>query len=455
MEIKVSVDGVQRIVCGVTEMTTCQEVVVALAQALGRTGRYTLRENFKGYVRNVNPDEHLLESLGKYGQQAREVQLTLHYLGPSLVDWPNKPRVQLRQVEEGGRLRRSSAGAVIHRQSLPPLDHLQPKTPPEELKRPKRKSLTLMEEAWSWLENLGKGRKQQLTRDKGKNGNRQLDNMPEKLVQASRASQGRDKNRPEIKKWKHREHNETELGESTTEQKMPRNEVIVSKKQVEVLEHDGAIEAKENLKKVIIQQQASLRALKLKIDSTDEQILKLEMQQAESMSDEEEQLGFWLNELKAEEGYEKVLQMQFQDLKDKVTECKNKLEEYKIKLQRMDLVNTRHTPCQQSKLDAAAVSVRMESDRTSGGLEPVTEEKTDTALPEGDSKEKMVITRVESKLPYILVTASEITEPQLSSPSELREWWSRWTDAQKTTSKSTPKVLHRSEIIIHLRGTKV
>lgn len=31
-----SVDGVQRIVCGVTEMTTCQEIVIALAQALGK-----------------------------------------------------------------------------------------------------------------------------------------------------------------------------------------------------------------------------------------------------------------------------------------------------------------------------------------------------------------------------------------------------------------------------------
>ncbi|RXN00417.1 Ras association domain-containing protein 8 [Acipenser ruthenus] len=35
MELKVWVDGVQRIVCGVTEATTCQEVVIALAQAIG------------------------------------------------------------------------------------------------------------------------------------------------------------------------------------------------------------------------------------------------------------------------------------------------------------------------------------------------------------------------------------------------------------------------------------
>lgn len=35
MELKVWVDGVQRIVCGVSEFTTCQEVVIALAQAIG------------------------------------------------------------------------------------------------------------------------------------------------------------------------------------------------------------------------------------------------------------------------------------------------------------------------------------------------------------------------------------------------------------------------------------
>lgn len=33
--MKVFVDGIPRVVCGVTEETTCQEVVLALAQALG------------------------------------------------------------------------------------------------------------------------------------------------------------------------------------------------------------------------------------------------------------------------------------------------------------------------------------------------------------------------------------------------------------------------------------
>lgn len=45
MEIKVSVDGVQRIVCGVTDTTTCQEIVIALAQALGKLISCTTKDN--------------------------------------------------------------------------------------------------------------------------------------------------------------------------------------------------------------------------------------------------------------------------------------------------------------------------------------------------------------------------------------------------------------------------
>lgn len=37
MELKVWVDGIQRVVCGVSEQTTCQEVVIALAQAIGKS----------------------------------------------------------------------------------------------------------------------------------------------------------------------------------------------------------------------------------------------------------------------------------------------------------------------------------------------------------------------------------------------------------------------------------
>lgn len=50
MELKVWVDGVQRVVCGVTEATTCQEVVIALAQAIGKSFcilKEKLQEHFR------------------------------------------------------------------------------------------------------------------------------------------------------------------------------------------------------------------------------------------------------------------------------------------------------------------------------------------------------------------------------------------------------------------------
>ncbi|XP_016349235.1 ras association domain-containing protein 8-like [Sinocyclocheilus anshuiensis] len=66
MELKVWVDGVQRIVCGVTEVTTCQEVVIALAQAIGRTGRYTLIEKWRETERHLAPHENPVVSLNKW-----------------------------------------------------------------------------------------------------------------------------------------------------------------------------------------------------------------------------------------------------------------------------------------------------------------------------------------------------------------------------------------------------
>uniref|UniRef100_A0A8C3G538 Ras association domain family member 11 n=1 Tax=Cyclopterus lumpus TaxID=8103 RepID=A0A8C3G538_CYCLU len=94
MEVKVLVDGLPRVVCGVTEETTCQDAVIALAQALGRPGRYTLQEKFKDFERCMAPGECLLETLEKYGEQARDVRLTLLHNGPSVEEFPTTaPRV--------------------------------------------------------------------------------------------------------------------------------------------------------------------------------------------------------------------------------------------------------------------------------------------------------------------------------------------------------------------------
>ncbi|XP_036434246.1 ras association domain-containing protein 8 [Colossoma macropomum] len=487
MEIKVSVEGVQRIVCGVTEKTTCQEVVIALAQALGRTGRYTLREKFKEYERNVTPDEQLLESLEKYGQQAREVQLTLQHLGPSLGDWTNKPRAQLRRAEGGGRVRRGSGVTSLYRQSLPPLSRLRlhSEPPPEEVKRPKRKSLTLMEEAWGWLENLGRGGKQQLGHDKGKSKEDDKGDGPRdkavvklgKIPPDSGERQGRDKkekNKTENQSIigclrKHRrEDNENEIcgiKEGEQHKSHQKDQGFDTPDQDGVTQPQdksfktGRDEAAE-LRRLIIQKQASLRELKLKTNLVDEQIGQLETQLAEKQSiaedsEDEEQLEFWRNELKAEEGYEKDLQRQFLELKEKAAECKTKLEEYKHKLQRMDLTNLRISQCKQMPEPHDEAPVKMAKSLELEGSESAGE-NTVADDPNGDS-EQNVVTRVEPKLPYVLVSANQIAESQLNGPSELREWWSRWTEAQKpnSNSRSTLKAVHRSEITIHLASTRV
>lgn len=127
------VDGVQRVVCGVTEATTCQEVVIALAQAIGRTGRYTLVEKWRDTERHLAPNESPVVSLNTWGQYAGDVQLILHRTGPSLTERPPSEGPPLRGPERG-----------LHRQSLPPLAKLRHPNHDHSLRRrePRRKSLT-------------------------------------------------------------------------------------------------------------------------------------------------------------------------------------------------------------------------------------------------------------------------------------------------------------------------
>lgn len=148
MELKVWVDGVQRIVCGVTEFTTCQEVVIALAQAIGRTGRYTLIEKWRETERHLAPHENPVVSLNKWGQYASDVQLILQRTGPSVSERPTSDG-QARVPERG-----------YYRQSLPPLAKLRPSGADRSLKRrePKRKSLTFTGGAKGLREIFGKSR---------------------------------------------------------------------------------------------------------------------------------------------------------------------------------------------------------------------------------------------------------------------------------------------------------
>ena len=79
MELKVWVEGIQRVVCGVSEATTCQDVVVALAHATGKTGRFTLIEKWRDTERLLAPADFPLKSLHKWGEYASEVVFVLRH----------------------------------------------------------------------------------------------------------------------------------------------------------------------------------------------------------------------------------------------------------------------------------------------------------------------------------------------------------------------------------------
>ncbi|GAB1609170.1 J domain-containing protein DDB_G0295729-like [Argonauta hians] len=77
MELKVTVDGVVRVVCGVSEETTCQDIVIALARAIGRAGRFSLLEKWRNQERSLPPWEKPFLVLQKWGQYASDVLFVL------------------------------------------------------------------------------------------------------------------------------------------------------------------------------------------------------------------------------------------------------------------------------------------------------------------------------------------------------------------------------------------
>lgn len=91
MELKVWVEGVVRVVCGLSLNTPCQDVVIALAQAIGQTGRYILILKLRGNERHLVAEDCPLQQLAQLGQQAAEVQFILRRTGPSLSEDPNTP----------------------------------------------------------------------------------------------------------------------------------------------------------------------------------------------------------------------------------------------------------------------------------------------------------------------------------------------------------------------------
>ncbi|XP_031607645.1 ras association domain-containing protein 8-like isoform X3 [Oreochromis aureus] len=104
MELKVWVEGVVRVVSGLSLNTSCQDVVIALAQAIGQTGRYILILKLRGNERHLVADDCPLQHLAQLGQLAAEVQFILRRTGPSLSEGPdtstNERRLPLSRPSE-------------------------------------------------------------------------------------------------------------------------------------------------------------------------------------------------------------------------------------------------------------------------------------------------------------------------------------------------------------------
>ncbi|XP_032366344.1 ras association domain-containing protein 8 [Etheostoma spectabile] len=96
MELKVWVEGAVRVVCGLSLKTSCQDVVIALAQAIGQTGRYILIFKLRGTERQLVADDCPLQHLAQLGQLASDVQFILRRTGPSLSDGQDTPKTKRR-----------------------------------------------------------------------------------------------------------------------------------------------------------------------------------------------------------------------------------------------------------------------------------------------------------------------------------------------------------------------
>ncbi|KAM9705172.1 ras association domain-containing protein 8b isoform 1-T2 [Menidia menidia] len=291
MELKVWVDGVQRIVCGVTEFTTCQEVVIALAQAIGRTGRYTLIEKWRETERHLAPHENPVVSLNKWGQYASDVQLILQRTGPSVSDRPMSEG--LPRVPERG----------LYRQSLPPLAKLRSAGTDRSLKRkePKRKSLTFTGGARGLREIFGKSRETEGKQTQQRGVSLNLSRVGGSGTASVPGSPARELSRLV----------------QLQRDKLQALESRLLGCEVELRDWEEAgVEFSEN-------------------GNFEDELLLLEQQVRRNDAEMEEE-EFWQNELQIEQESERQLRRQLAELQGHVRDCEAKLLEYLARIQNME-----------------------------------------------------------------------------------------------------------------------
>lgn len=74
------VDGVERSISGLTESTTCAQIIYALAHATGQKGRFVLVEKYRDAERSLAPTDRPLEMLEKWDDHSRYVSFVLKHL---------------------------------------------------------------------------------------------------------------------------------------------------------------------------------------------------------------------------------------------------------------------------------------------------------------------------------------------------------------------------------------
>uniref|UniRef100_A0A7I4Z752 Ras-associating domain-containing protein n=1 Tax=Haemonchus contortus TaxID=6289 RepID=A0A7I4Z752_HAECO len=77
MELKVNVDGVERSISGVSNETTCAQIIYALAHAISQKGRFVMIEKYRNRERRLSPVDKPLELLEKWREHMSNVTFVL------------------------------------------------------------------------------------------------------------------------------------------------------------------------------------------------------------------------------------------------------------------------------------------------------------------------------------------------------------------------------------------
>lgn len=326
-----------------------------------------------------------------------------------------------------------------------------------------------MEEAWEWLESLGKGKvystasEKESSKKADKRNRTSLDVSlsvdKDNAGQSSKCKiRGKEKNlKPDL------DHQTSGCTGSQTkgkERKQYNNSQEAKSDELFSSKCATSEDEKNSLRETIICQLSYLQDLQVQIASIDRLIFEFEEKQRAKKAEQEtqqriveeemEQIKFWENELKAEEGYEKDLQCQFLDMKAKAVECKGKLEIYKREMPGLDFFGAQNIAQENSKL-VSNVGANAATEISTVSTKDLKQQPSDT---HGDVNTNRKFLPKDDKPPHALVLPNQM-ERRPTGPTELREWWTRWSEAQSSQSQTKKKAIHRSELTIYLSSTKV